>query len=66
MLYFWIICIVKIEFKLFQRNDLVKLREYAHIFDAWTNVKWGFPNFYRKPGLGYQKIGTYHLEVTRI
>lgn len=47
-----------------RRNNRVKLREYAHIFDSWTNVKWAFPNFYRKPGIGYQKLATYrHRDV---
>ena len=40
-----------------QRNGPMRLKGYRHIFDPWTTVKWGFPNFYRKPGLGYQKLG---------
>jgi len=52
------------DMSLVKRNDRVRLREYAHIFDAWTNAKWGFPNFYRKPGLGYQKLASYrHRDV---
>lgn len=35
----------------------MRLKGYAHIFASYTNAKWGFPNFYRKPGLGYQKLG---------
>jgi hypothetical protein len=35
-----------------------------HIFDPWTNVKWQFPNFYRKPGLGYQKLAQHrHRDI---
>jgi hypothetical protein len=34
-----------------------RLRGYRHIFDPWTTVKWAAPNFYRKPALGYQKLG---------
>jgi hypothetical protein len=37
----------------------MRLKGYEHIFSPWTNVKWGLPNFYRKQGLGYQKLGQY-------
>lgn len=47
------VCMIKSK----QRRGHMQLRGYAHIFDAWTTVKWAFPNFYRKPGLGYQKLG---------
>ncbi|USP80802.1 hypothetical protein yc1106_08076 [Curvularia clavata] len=43
---------------LIQRGPM-RLKGYAHIFAPYTNAKWGFPNFYRKPGLGYQKLGHY-------
>ncbi|KAL7777032.1 hypothetical protein CFE70_007453 [Pyrenophora teres f. teres 0-1] len=42
-----------------QRDVRVILKGYAHIFSPWTNAKWGFPNFYRKPGFGYQKLAQY-------
>ncbi|KAL6707094.1 hypothetical protein ACN47E_004846 [Coniothyrium glycines] len=42
----------------------VRLKGYAHIFDPWTKAKWAFPNFYRKPGLGYEKLGQYrHRDI---
>ncbi|EMD59138.1 hypothetical protein GGP41_009030 [Bipolaris sorokiniana] len=37
----------------------LRLKEDAYIFTPFTNAKWGFPNFYRKPGLGYRKLGQY-------
>ncbi|CAN9386340.1 unnamed protein product [Alternaria alternata] len=40
-----------------QRNGPIELKGYSYIFSPITTVKWGFPNFYRKPGLGYQKLG---------
>ncbi|KAH7392944.1 hypothetical protein BKA66DRAFT_567670 [Pyrenochaeta sp. MPI-SDFR-AT-0127] len=40
-----------------ERDGPMRLRGYRHIFDPYTTVKWGFPNFYRKPSLGYQKLG---------
>ncbi|KAF2855235.1 hypothetical protein T440DRAFT_495809 [Plenodomus tracheiphilus IPT5] len=47
-----------------KRNGPARLREYAHILDSWTNVKWEFPHFYRKPGLGYQKLASHrHRDV---
>ncbi|KAB2099238.1 hypothetical protein AG0111_0g12567 [Alternaria gaisen] len=39
------------------RNGPIELKGYSYIFSPITTVKWGFPNFYRKPGLGYQKLG---------
>ncbi|EDU46851.1 hypothetical protein PtrSN002B_008479 [Pyrenophora tritici-repentis] len=42
-----------------ERDARVILKGYAHIFSPWTNAKWGFPNFYRKPGFGYQKLAQY-------
>jgi len=47
-----------------QRDVRIILKGYAHIFSPWTNAKWGFPNFYRKPGFGYQKLGQYrHRDI---
>ena len=34
----------------------MRLNGYAYMFSPYTNVKSGFPTFYRKPGLGYQKL----------
>ncbi|KAF1831692.1 hypothetical protein BDW02DRAFT_39381 [Decorospora gaudefroyi] len=46
------------------QNEPVYPKGYAHIFSPWTTVKWAFPSFYRKPGLGYQKLGHYrHRDV---
>lgn len=40
------------------------LKGYRHIFAPYINGKWGFPNFYRKPGLAYQKIGQHrHRDI---
>ncbi|KAF2028561.1 hypothetical protein EK21DRAFT_101734 [Setomelanomma holmii] len=45
-------------------NGPLRLRGYRHMFDPWTSFKWGRPNFYRKPSLGYQKLGQYrHRDV---
>ncbi|KAH8712194.1 hypothetical protein GQ44DRAFT_830056 [Phaeosphaeriaceae sp. PMI808] len=42
----------------------MRLRGYRHILDPWTTTKFQFPNFYRKPGLGYQKLGKYrHRDI---
>jgi hypothetical protein len=35
-----------------------------HVFDPWTKMKWQYVNFYRKPGLGYQKLAQYrHKDI---
>lgn len=40
------------------------MKGYRYIFTPFTNAKWGFPNFYRKPGLGYQKLGQHrHRDI---
>ncbi|KAF2183969.1 hypothetical protein K469DRAFT_739696 [Zopfia rhizophila CBS 207.26] len=45
------------------RRGPPRLKGYLHLFDPHTVFKWQFPNFYRKPGYGYQKLGTYrHLD----
>jgi hypothetical protein len=42
----------------------MQLKGYAYIFSPFTNAKWAFPNFYRKPGLGYQKLAQHrHRDV---
>ena len=42
----------------------MQLNGYRYMFTPYTNVKWGFPNFYRKPGLGYQKLGQHrHRDI---
>lgn len=47
-----------------QSNGPLRLKGYMHIFDTFTVFKWQFPNFYRKPGLGYQKISQHrHRDV---
>ncbi|KAH7089718.1 hypothetical protein FB567DRAFT_568535 [Paraphoma chrysanthemicola] len=47
-----------------QRHGQSRLRGYRHIFDPWTTFKWAAPNFYRKPALGYQKLGQHrHRDV---
>ncbi|KAJ4369722.1 hypothetical protein N0V83_005485 [Neocucurbitaria cava] len=47
-----------------QRAGPLQLKGYRHIFDPWTTAKWAFPNFYRKPSLGYQKLGQHrHCDV---
>jgi hypothetical protein len=41
-----------------------RLKGYRHILDPWTTVKFQFPNFYRKPGLGYQKLAQHrHKDI---
>ncbi|OAL01785.1 hypothetical protein IQ06DRAFT_346405 [Phaeosphaeriaceae sp. SRC1lsM3a] len=45
-------------------NGPLRLKGYMHLFDPFTVFKWQFPNFYRKPGLGYQKISQHrHRDV---
>ncbi|KAF1917911.1 hypothetical protein BDU57DRAFT_555651 [Ampelomyces quisqualis] len=35
-----------------------------HLFDAYTIFKWQMPNFYRKPGLAYQKLAQHrHRDI---
>lgn len=47
-----------------QRNGLIAPKGYAHIFSPWTTMKWERPNFYRKPGLAYQKLGQHrHRDI---
>lgn len=42
----------------------LRLKGYSYIFSSFTNAKWGFPNFYRKPGLGYQKLARHrHRDI---
>ncbi|KAF2878579.1 hypothetical protein BDV95DRAFT_624977 [Massariosphaeria phaeospora] len=37
---------------------------YLHLLDPYTVFKWQFPNFYRKPGLGYEKLAKHrHVDV---
>jgi len=46
------------------RNGPMRLKGYRHIFDPWTTAKWGFPNFYRKPSLAYQKLAQHrHRDI---
>ncbi|KAI4682930.1 hypothetical protein J4E81_009554 [Alternaria sp. BMP 2799] len=47
-----------------ERNGLIAPKGYAHIFSPWTTMKWERPNFYRKPGLAYQKLGQHrHRDI---
>jgi hypothetical protein len=46
------------------RRGPTRLKGYLHIFDTHTGAKWFFPNFYRKPAYGYEKLGQYrHRDV---
>ncbi|KAL5117062.1 hypothetical protein ACEQ8H_005021 [Pleosporales sp. CAS-2024a] len=40
------------------------LKGYMHILDSFTVAKWQIPNFYRKPGLQYQKLAQHrHRDI---
>jgi hypothetical protein len=40
------------------------LKGYRHLFDPYTSWKWEFPNAYRKPAFGYQKLARHrHRDV---
>jgi hypothetical protein len=42
----------------------MRLKGYGHIISPWTTAKLGHPHFYRKPGLGYQKLGQHrHRDI---
>ncbi|KAF2633545.1 hypothetical protein BU25DRAFT_427050 [Macroventuria anomochaeta] len=42
----------------------MEVKGNRHLFDPYTSWKWGFPNAYRKPGFGYQKLAKHrHRDV---
>ncbi|KAF2203025.1 hypothetical protein GQ43DRAFT_439211 [Delitschia confertaspora ATCC 74209] len=46
------------------RKGPTRLKGYAHLFDAHASWKWFFPNVYRKPAYGYEKLGQHrHRDI---